>query len=308
MQVNLLGFYRISQVIGGVRVCLLHAQNADTDSDAYGKGYSGIDLPTGWSTIEGKQALAFVRQRHGLPGGDLDRIKRQQYFLSAAFAKISSGGTLLNPFRLHALLSAVSSSLLTDPDLDLLSLASKFADLSSGNITFTTLPNQGPQTIYPDGVMTSIVGVDTAAIPGFVNALLGKPADPALAAAAPADPKSVTVDVLNGTSTAGLAASNANALKARGFAVDTVDSADPTADTTIRYPDGKQAQAKALAAAAPGATLVLTSSVQRVTLILGADGVQVASGTSSRSSSPTATSTASKPVPAVAPIGTSCIN
>jgi LCP family protein required for cell wall assembly len=275
LQVNLLGFYRISEVIGGVRVCLLHAQNADSDSDAFGKGYSGIDLPAGWSTIEGKQALAFVRQRHGLPGGDLDRIKRQQYFLSAAFTKISSAGTLLNPFRLHALLSAVSSSLLTDPELNLISLAGQFADLSGGNITFTTLPNDGAQTIYPDGVMTSIVGVDTAAIPGFVRTLLGQPADPALTVAAAADPKSVTLDVLNGTSTAGLAASNAAALRAQGFVTDTVDSADATAVTTIEYPDGQQAQAKSVAKAVPGATMVLTASVKRVTLIIGNNNVQV---------------------------------
>jgi LCP family protein required for cell wall assembly len=275
MQVNLLGFYRISEVVGGVRVCLLHAQNAETDSDAFGKGYSGIDLPAGWSSIEGKQALAFVRQRHGLPGGDLDRIKRQQYFLAAAFTKIASAGTLLNPFRLHSLLSAVSSSLLTDPDLDLLSLAGKFADLSSGNVAFTTIPNGGPQTIYPDGVMTSIVGIDTGAIPGFVNTLLGRAADPALAATTAALATAVTLDVLNGTSAAGLAARNATLLRARGFTIDTVDSADPTAATTIDYPPGQQAQAKAVAMAVPAASLVLTSSVKRVTLVLGSDGAEV---------------------------------
>ena len=47
VQVNLLGFYRISEAIGGVPVCLLHAQNAHTDTDADGSGYSGIDLPAG---------------------------------------------------------------------------------------------------------------------------------------------------------------------------------------------------------------------------------------------------------------------
>ena len=64
------------------------------------RAISGIDLPAGRSAIKGAQALAFVRQRHGLPHGDLDRIKRQQYFLSAAFHKITSAGTLLNPFKL----------------------------------------------------------------------------------------------------------------------------------------------------------------------------------------------------------------
>ena len=160
MQVNLLGFYRISEAIGGVRVCLLHAQNAHTETDGVRPGYSGINLPEGVSTIKGAQALAFVRQRHGLPHGDLDRIRRQQYFLDAAFHKIASSGVLLNPFKLHDLLAAVSSSLLTDPTLNLLSLARSFELLSAGEISFQTLPNNGPQLIYPDGVETSIVEVD----------------------------------------------------------------------------------------------------------------------------------------------------
>jgi LCP family protein required for cell wall assembly len=274
VEVNLLGFYRISNAIGGVDVCLLHAQNASTDADQFGHGYSGINLPAGHSVIKGKQALAFVRQRHGLPGGDLDRIKRQQYFLSAAFSKVLSGGTLLNPFKLHSLLGAVSSSLLTDPALNIVSLARQFQNLSAGNMTFATIPNEGSQLIYPDGVETAIVRVDTAAMPGFVNHLQGKPADAALASAQAAAPSSVSVDVLNGTTITGLAGRNGDALRAAGFRVDTVDSTDPTADTTVEYPDGAQAGAKAVAAAVPGASLVETGSVHKVTLVLGANGVQ----------------------------------
>ena len=79
VSVGLLGFYRISNAIGGVPVCLLHAQNAQTDSDAVcGSGYSGIDLQAGWQTIQGKAGLALLyRQRAWVPGGDLGRISRQ---------------------------------------------------------------------------------------------------------------------------------------------------------------------------------------------------------------------------------------
>ena len=59
---------------------------------------SGINLPAGLSMIQGTQALAFVRQRYGLPHGDLDRIKRQQYFLKSVFHKLTTSGALLNPF------------------------------------------------------------------------------------------------------------------------------------------------------------------------------------------------------------------
>src|SRR5664279_2797008 len=166
----------ITEPIGGIQVCLLHSQNATTDRDEHGSGYSGIDLPAGVSTIKGAQALAFVRQRHGLPHGDLDRIRRQQYFLSAAFHKVASAGTLLNPFKLRRLLDAVSTSLLTDPTLDLLSLARSFELLSAGDLKFATLPNNGAQVIYPDGVETSIVELDQAAIPSFIRSVIGKSA------------------------------------------------------------------------------------------------------------------------------------
>jgi LCP family protein required for cell wall assembly len=317
MQVNLLGFYRISNAIGGVTVCLNKAQNPNTDSDQFGKGYSGINLPKGVSVIKGSQALAFVRQRHGLPNGDLDRIKRQQYFLSAAFHKVTSAGVLLNPFKLNDLLGAVGSSLLTDPSLDLLSLSRQFEVMAAGNITFATIPNNGPQVIYPDGVETAIVQVDTTAMPGFVRALRGKPADPDLAAAKAANPSSVTVDVLNGTQTVGLAGRNGNQLKTLGFKVDVVDSAQSDAAATmVEYPAGEQSAAKALAAAVPGAKLIETSTVKRVTLVLGTNGVQVkglraasGSGTKTRTATGTAKQTAAKKPAASAPAGgLGCIN
>lgn len=274
LQVNLLGFYRISEAIGGVQVCLLHAQNATTDSDAFGSGYSGINLPAGVSTIKGEQALAFVRQRHGLPHGDLDRIKRQQYFLSAAFHKIASAGTLLNPFKMRRLLDAVSSSLLTDPRLDLLSLARSFELLTGGDIAFATLPNNGPQLIYPDGVATSIVQVDHAAIPSFIRSVIGERTD--LSKVTAAKPSSVTVDVLNGADVYRLATRNARQLRTLGFRTDVVDSTPfPIAATAVEYPPGRAAEAKAVAAVVKGAKLVETATVSRVTLSLGTDGRQV---------------------------------
>ena len=72
VQVDLLGFYRISNAIGGVPVNMCAAVK---------EANSGIDLHKGLNVIEGKQALAFVRQRYGFPNGlgDLDRVQRQRY-------------------------------------------------------------------------------------------------------------------------------------------------------------------------------------------------------------------------------------
>jgi hypothetical protein len=304
LQINLLGFYRISEAIGGISVCLLHAQNATTDADAFGSGYSGIDLPAGVSTIKGAQALAFVRQRHGLPHGDLDRIKRQQYFLSAAFHKVASAGTLLNPFKLRNLLSAVSSSLLTDPTLNMLSLARSFELLSGGEIGFATLPNNGPQLIYPDGVETSIVEVDHAAIPSFISTIIGKSSNDVSRVKA-AKRATVTVNVLNGAEVYHLATRNAAQLKKLGFKVDVVDSTpSPITATVIEFPQSRAAGAKALAAVVPGAKLVQTSAVNRVTLSLGTDGKQVKGLVATSAGS----STTSKPAKAKPADGLGCID
>ena len=263
MQVSLLGFYRISEAIGGVRVCLNAAAH---------DRYSGIDLPKGVSVIKGVQALAFVRQRHGLPHGDLDRIKRQQYFLKAAFQKITSAGMVLNPFKLRDLLKAISRSLLVDPKLDLIALAQQFATLSAGNITFATIPNNGPQLIYPDGVETSIVAVDRAAMPSFIAALNGQ-SNAAYESATPATPSTVTVDVLNGTDIPLLATHNGAALRGFGFKTNLIDStSSPAQASLVEYPAGREAQAKAVAAVVPHAKPVMTPDVARVTVILGSDG------------------------------------
>jgi LCP family protein required for cell wall assembly len=169
VQVDLIGFYRISLAIKGVSVNLCNAVKEPE---------SGVDLPKGVSTIQGKQALAFVRQRYGFPDGmgDLDRIKRQQYFLSAAFRKISSSGTLLDVFKLRNLLKAVRSSLTMDEHLDPLTLAEQMQDLTAGNLSFTTIPTDGFHTY--DGVGSTVV-VHPDQVRAAVAALIRQTAKPA---------------------------------------------------------------------------------------------------------------------------------
>jgi LCP family protein required for cell wall assembly len=171
VQVDLIGFYRISLAIKGVPVNLC---NAVQEPD------SGINLPKGVTNISGTQALAFVRQRYGFPNGlgDLDRIKRQQYFLSAAFRKISSSGTLLDLFKLRNLLKAVRSSLTLDETLDPLVLAEQMQKLTAGNLAFTTIPTDG----FADTEAGSVVVVHPDQVRARVTALVGqisKPPTPA---------------------------------------------------------------------------------------------------------------------------------
>lgn len=129
--VNLISFYLLSQAIGGVPVCLLHPVH---------DRQSGADFPAGHFDVQGASALAFVRQRHGLPGGDLDRINRQHEFLESAANKILSAGTLTNPARLLALVDAARRSLTLDSGFDLMTFAEQMHGLVAGAIHFLTLP------------------------------------------------------------------------------------------------------------------------------------------------------------------------
>ncbi|WP_258371188.1 LCP family protein [Curtobacterium sp. MCBD17_021] len=261
VRVSLLGFYEIVKQLGPVNVCL---NQAAKDS------YSGVDLPAGVSELDAKQALSFVRQRHGLPNGDLDRQVRQQYFLSQEARKILSAGTLLNPVKTTKIIDAIGDSVETDQGLDLLSLARQMSNLRPSNIKSATIPILGTPTVYPNGYALSVVEVDTVGMPAFVQGLVGEA--PAYTEAKAADPASVSVTVSNGSGVTGAAAAASEVLTARGFQVATPGSSDTTATTMVQYPVGQEAQAKAVAAVVPGAVPVQSTTVQGVTLVLGTDG------------------------------------
>ncbi|UAJ78795.1 LCP family protein [Leifsonia sp. ZF2019] len=304
VRVSLLGFYTIAQALGPVQVCL---------NEAVDDPYSGANFPAGVSTLDAKQALSFVRQRHGLPRGDLDRVVRQQYFLSVEAHKFLSAGTLLNPGKLTNVLDAVSGSLETDPGLNFLQLAAQLQGLTGGKIQSATIPISGTPTITVDGEDLSIVEVDTAAMPAFIQSLMGTPS--AYEKATAAKPADTTVTVLNGGSQNGAAGTATEAFAAAGFKTGTPGDADTVATTTIQYPSGQEAQAKAVAALLPGAAVQETSSVSGVTVVLGDDGIMPSAGGASSGGSSGSSGSGSAPAPAPTPSGpaktysdTVCIN
>jgi LCP family protein required for cell wall assembly len=273
VQVNLLGFYEISEAINGVNLCLNKAQNKYTEGDpSHPNGYSGINLKKGWNkNVKGTQALAFVRQRHGLIRGDIDRIVRQQYFLSAVFQKATSSSTLLNPFKLKKLLDSVKRTLITDPKLDIVSFVQQFTKIAGGNVSFATIPIVDPSFWEGD---QEVIKIDPAAVKSFVDKLVGGSVDKKLQTAKTVPPRQVSVSVLNEANRDHVAADNTNTLSRAGFlATVGPDTDERSNQTVIEYPDGMQAQAKTLASYVPGAVLDLSSSVSRVTLVLGSDGI-----------------------------------
>ncbi len=129
--VNLAGFYNISQAVGGLPVCL---------NEPVRDGYSGAAFPAGPQTIDGPQVLAFIRQRHGLPNGDLDRVRRQQAVLASMARTVLSASTLADTTKLDRLTTAVRQSVMLDREWDVVSMIQLLRRVSAGDVEFTTIP------------------------------------------------------------------------------------------------------------------------------------------------------------------------
>jgi LCP family protein required for cell wall assembly len=234
-EVNLDGFYELAKVLGGVEVCLNHPVH-----DAN----SGADFRAGYQHLDARQALAFVRQRDGLPNGDLDRTHRQQAFLDSVMHQLRAEGVLGDLTKLQALLSVAKQYVITDAGWNLLAFASQMRDLTSGNLVFRTLPIQGYATI--DGQDANVV--DPAAIKAIVHAAFyPKPSPAGSQSSARASARRATVDVLNGGTTAGLAARDSAALAAAGYKAGKVGNTSSRTTTAVRYGRGASAAAKAVA-------------------------------------------------------------
>ena len=132
------GVVGVVNALGGVKVCVTEAID---DKD------SGLNIPAGTTTLNGDQALAFVRLRHSVgDGSDLERIKRQQYFVNQLETQVRSAGLITDPVKLYKVLDAATSSITTDPGLgdvaDLYSLAQTLNQIPDGKMNYLTVPNE----------------------------------------------------------------------------------------------------------------------------------------------------------------------
>ena len=166
-QVGLLGFVLLTDAVGGVTVCL---------NEAVDEPLSGAHFPAGVQTLNGTQALSFVRQRHDLPRGDLDRIVRQQVFMASLVRNVLSAGTLTNPSRLRELSNAAERSVTLDKDWDVVRFAQQLSGLAGDNVTFTTIPVTSVNGVGDYG--ESIVTVDVAQVQQFMGDIV-QPAEDA---------------------------------------------------------------------------------------------------------------------------------
>ena len=162
-EIGLLGFVLLTDAVGGVDVCLKEKVN---------EPLSGANFPKGRSTLKGSQALSFVRQRHGLPRGDLDRITRQQAYMASLVNKVLSSKTLTDPSALNRINDAVERSVVLDQGWDVMSLATQMQDLAGGNVKFQTIPVTSIDGVGDMG--ESIVTVDVDQVHEFFNEMLGE--------------------------------------------------------------------------------------------------------------------------------------
>ena len=236
-EVNLLSFSEISKAVGGVDVCL----NAATRDEN-----SGANFPAGRQKVEGADALAFVRQRDNLKGGDFDRARRQQVFLAGLARQVLSAGTLTDPGKLSDLIDAVTRSVVLDGSWNLLDFVAQMRGVSGGGIEFTTIPIVNPDYRYdPKNPRATAVQVDPGAVKAFAASLIGPP--PAAPPSTPA-PSGPTVDILNASPKTGLAGRVAGVVREKGFATGKSDNTAARRTSVVRYPAGLADRAAAIAA------------------------------------------------------------
>ena len=272
-EVNLFGFYLLTEAVGGVEVCL---NSATSDSG------SGADFAAGRQTISGGDALAFVRQRGGLPRGDLDRIVRQQVFMAAAVGKVLSTGTLTDPGRLQALVAVAQRSVVLDEGWDVLGFAGQLQGIAAGAVEFVTIPVQAVGVRNERG--QSIVTVDPPQVRRFVAGLLDGTADAVAppATVAPAPPSAdrtapdirYVVEVRNGTGTDGLASQVAGELTDAGFEAGDVTDTAARDGTVIEVAPGQGAAGERIATLLGGGIPVQADPAlapDRIVVLLGED-------------------------------------
>ncbi|NUT50760.1 MAG: LCP family protein [Saccharothrix sp.] len=156
--VDMAAFAPLSDAVGGVEVCLKAAARDQ---------FSGVDLPAGRQTLSGDQALAFLRQRHGLVHGDLDRVVRQQAFLQGLGAKLAEVA-LTDVAQVTRLVQVARTHVRTDPGWDVLEFAERLRWYPS--LTVGTIP-VGEQITTDSGMALS---VDPERVREFAHPLLAE--------------------------------------------------------------------------------------------------------------------------------------
>jgi LCP family protein required for cell wall assembly len=282
----------LTTAVGGVEVCL--AKDID-DPDSH------LKLSKGTHTIQGEQALAFVRTRHSVGfGGDLSRIQIQQQFLSALMRKLKSNDTLTSPTKMIKLAEAGTKALTVDSQLDsidkLKDLGLELGKLNVKNLTFTTVPvvDNPAEKVKATVVLKEadaatvfqMIKDDVSFTSVKQKAQASKDAAAAAAAARLKGTQSaaseVRVRVMNGGAAAGSAQETLNWLQNDEGVTKSENAGNAPEElsrTTLEYAPDQAAQARKLAAIMglpgtalkPGESVTNAQGLPTMTLTLGKD-------------------------------------
>ena len=267
--VNFTGFRDMVNAVGGVPEC-----NTRPIDDPL----SGLHLSAGHHLLRGWRALAYVRARYTLGNGsDLERIGRQQAFMSSLVDRVKS--KLLDPVAIYRFLDAATKSITIDDQLGgikgLYNLATSLKSLPPSRVTFFTLPTYPRSYVDPTDTAdvmwtqpedSQIFQAFRDDMPVSKDMLKYHPPPPLA-------PNQVTLDVLNGSGAGGLEYTVAAVLQQDGFKVKRTGNAgsQDVTQTLIKYHAGQLQQAQLLAARVHGAALQEVPGTGQVTLVLGSN-------------------------------------
>ena len=270
-EIGLLGFALITDALGGVDVCL---------KNAVYEPLSGADFPAGWQKLSGPQALSFVRQRHDLPRGDLDRVVRQQAVMASLAHQVISSKTLSSPATLNRLEGAVQRSVVLSDGWDIMKFVDQLQKLAAGSVAFATIPVLDENGWSDDG-MQSVVRVDPDQVKTWVDGLLNDQAQGKTEQIA-YSPEKTTVDVLNDSDVNGLAAAVSEIVAGKGFTTGQVgnNDAEKVSSTQVQAPSVDDLGGQAVARELGGLPVVASAAVPpgTVRVVLAADYTGPGSG------------------------------
>jgi LCP family protein required for cell wall assembly len=146
MDIGFGGFVHVVDDVGGVRMCLVHKLRDRA---------SGLYLPRGCHTLDGQQALAYVRDRHDFLTQDLQREQDQRIFLSALLKKMTSLGVILNPFKAFPAASGVADTLTVDKGTSLYQLIGVAEAMRDPETTTVPIANANYLTPAGDSLLWS---------------------------------------------------------------------------------------------------------------------------------------------------------
>ncbi len=225
---NFTAFEKMVDLIGGIDVYVAEEINDSTYPDeAY--GYAPLYIPAGWQHLNGEMALKYARTRHS-PGGDFDRAKRQQQVVLAIFEQVTRLELLPQlaaraPDLWQTLQGAVETDLTLDQIIALAQLASEMEleDIRYGVIDeyytqFWTTPD-GQQVLIPlrDRMreMRDYIFTVEAPFPQYAEDSATRLAEEA-----------AVIQVLNGTTTMGLAGLTSDYLRQQDLQITDPGNAD----------------------------------------------------------------------------------